>query len=171
MNEYESIPELVIAIERAWRPYQEYIRNLTPDQLEGPTDGAGWTVKDHIAHVAAWEGGIRALLQGEPRHEGMGITEDDLALGDVDEINERIRQAHAGVPAEEIVEDSVLRHEGFIMELEALPDETVYRKRREFTKQDDPDDRFFGDWVWHASGEHYREHLADLRRIVEVNGQ
>jgi hypothetical protein len=171
MNEYESIPELVIAIERAWRPYQEYIRNLTPRELEGPTDDAGWTVKDHITHVAAWEGGIRALLQGEPRHEGMGIGEDDLALGDVAEINERIRRAHADIPAEEIVEESVLRHEGFIMELEALPGEAVYRKKSEFTKQDDPEGKFFGEWVWHASGAHCREHLAVIRRIVEGNAQ
>lgn len=166
MNEYESIPELVIAIERAWRPYEEYIRGLTPEELEGPTDEAGWTVKDHITHVAAWEGGIRSLLQGEPRHEGMGISEDDLALDDEDAINERIRQAHAGIPAEEIVEESVLRHEGFIMELEALPDEAVYRKRSEFTKQDDPDGMFFGEWAWNNSGAHFRSHLKYIRRLL-----
>lgn len=166
MNEYESIPELVIAIERAWRPYEAYIRGLSPEDLEGPTDEAGWTVKDHITHVAAWEGGIRALLQGEPRHEGMGITEEDLALGDTGQVNERIRQAHADVPAAEVVEESILRHEGFIMELEALPDEAVYRKRSEVTHKDDPAGMFFGEWAWHSSGAHSREHLAAIRRIL-----
>ena len=168
MNEYESIPELVIAIERAWRPYEEDIRALMPEQLEGPTDDAGWTVKDHITHVAAWEGGIRSLLQGEPRHGGMGISEDDLAL-DEDQINERIRQAHADMSAEDVVEESVLRHEGFIMELEALPDEGVYRKRSDYTHQEDPDGVFFGEWAWDNSGAHYREHLRYIRRILEDN--
>lgn len=170
MNEYESIPELVIAIERAWRPYEEYIRALAPGQLDGPTDEVGWIVKDHITHVAAWEGGIRSLLQGEPRHEGMGISEDDLALEDEDEINERIRQAHADMTAEDVVEESVLRHEGFIMELEALPSEAVYRKRSEFTHQDDPDGMFFGEWVWNNSGAHFREHLKYIRRILGDEG-
>ena len=169
MSEYESIPELVIAIERAWRPWEEYIRGLSPAELEGPTDDAGWTVKDHITHVAAWEGGIRALLQGDPRHEGMGISEEDLALDD-DEINERIRNAHAGMAAADVVEESVLRHQGFIMELEALPDEAVYRKRGDFTKQPRPDDRFFGEWVWGSSGAHFREHLAAIRRILDNKG-
>jgi hypothetical protein len=170
MSEYDSIPELVIAIERAWRPYQEYIRGLSPELLDGPTDDAGWTVKDHITHVAAWEGGIRALLQGDPRHEGMGISEEDLALDDEDQINERIRQAHAGMTAEDVVEESVLRHEGFIMELEALPEEAVYRKRSEFTKQDDPEGKFFGEWVWGNSGAHFREHLAAIRHILNDVG-
>jgi hypothetical protein len=170
MNEYESIPELVIAIERAWRPYEEYIRGLTSEQLGGPVDAAGWTVKDHIAHVAAWEGGIRSLLQGEPRHEGMGIGEEDLALDDEDEVNERIRRAHAALPADEIVEESVLRHDGFIMEVEALPDEAVYRKRSEFTHQPDPDGVFFGEWAWSNSGAHFREHLRYIRRILGDNG-
>lgn len=170
MNEFESIPELVIAIERAWRPYEAYIRALAPEELDGPTDDAGWTVKDHITHVAAWEGGIHALLQGDPRHEGMGITEDDLALDDGDEINERIRQAHLAIPAEDVVEEAVLRHEGFIMELEALPEGAVYRKRSEFTKRPRPDDPFFGVWVWGSSGAHFREHLAAIRRILEDEG-
>lgn len=169
MNEFESIPELVIAIERAWRPYETYIRDLSPEELEGPTDEAGWTVKDHITHVAAWEGGIRALLQGESRHEGMGISEDDLALDNIDEVNERIRQAHAAIPAEEVVEESILRHEGFIMEVEALPDEAVYRKRSEFTHQDDPEGLFFGEWAWLDSGVHYRNHFAAIRRILGDN--
>ena len=168
MNQYESIPELVIAIERAWRPYAEYIRGLTPEQLEGPTDAAGWTVKDHITHVAAWEGGIRSLLQGDSRHEGMGVSEEDLALDDEDEINERVRQANGGISAQDVVEESVLRHEGFIMELEALPEEAVYRKRSEFTKQDDPKNRFFGEWVWGSSGAHFREHLRYILSLIHI---
>lgn len=166
MNEFESIPELVIAIERAWRPYEAYIRDLPPEELGGPTDEAGWTVKDHITHVAAWEGGIRAVLQGEPQHEGMGISEDDLALDDTALVNERIRQAHADIPAEEVVEEAVLRHEGFIMEVEALPAEAVYRKRSELTHQEDPAGMFFGEWAWLDSGVHYRNHFAYIRRIL-----
>lgn len=170
MNEFESIPELVIAIERAWRPYEEYIRGLSPEQLDGPTDDAGWTVKDHITHVAAWEGGIRSLLQGEPYHDGMGISESDLAL-DIDELNERIRQAHAAIPVDDVVEESVLRHEGFIMEVEALPEEAVYRKRSEFTQQHDPEGLFFGEWAWLDSGVHYRNHFAYIRRILDDDSQ
>jgi hypothetical protein len=127
-------------------------------------------VKDHITHVAAWEGGIRSLLQGELRHEGMGISEEDLALDDEDEINERIRQAYADVPAEDVVEESVLRHEGFIMELEALPEEAVYRKRSDVTKQPDPDGMFFGEWAWNNSGAHFRKHLRYIRDILGDEG-
>ena len=45
--------------------------------------------------------------------EQVPFSEEDLELDDEDEINERIRKAYADIPAEDVVEESVLRHEGF----------------------------------------------------------
>jgi hypothetical protein len=168
MSEYGTVSDLVLAIERAWRPYQAYISTLTPEQLDGPTDDAGWTAKDHIAHVTAWEAGVTAVLQGRPRHEGMGITEDDMDLPDDDQINVKVREAYVSVSPEDIVEDAQLKHEGFLMELEALPEESVRWPVTKFLAPKSPEAQKVaaGDWVWGDSGDHYPKHLTYIRRIL-----
>jgi hypothetical protein len=168
MSEYATVSDLAIAIERAWRPYQEYITSLTPEQLDGPTDEKGWTVKDHISHVTAWEAGITAVLQGRPRYEGMGIAEEDLDLGDNDEINATIRDAFIDESAEDIVDEAQLKHEGFMMELEALPEEAVRRPLSKYITVKNPEHEKMpvGDWFWEDTGDHFKTHLTYIKHIL-----
>lgn len=169
MSEYGTVSDMAIGIERAWRPFRDLIASLTPEELDGPTDDAGWTVKDHIAHVTAWEAGVMAVLQGRPRHEEMGIAEDEMDMSDMDAFNARVREAFVDMPAEEVVEDAQLKHEGFMMELEALPEEAVrwpldkYLPGASIGGQK----RLAGDWFWHNSGGHFREHLVQIQAILD----
>lgn len=171
MTHYTSMSEFVIAVERAWKPYRDYISSLTPEQLDGPSDAAGWTVKDHIAHVTSWQEGITAVLQGRPRHEGMGLSKADRVSevetdDEVDALNAKMRDIDAHFSGEEAVEEAILKHEGFVMELESQPEEAVSRKRSDYLPGPDPDDMSFTDWVWNNSGAHYAEHLTYIRRIL-----
>lgn len=50
-------------------------------------DAGGWSVKDHLYHLAVWERGIRYLLQGRPRYEGMELTEQQFEELDADGMN------------------------------------------------------------------------------------
>lgn len=50
-------------------------------------DPQGWAVKDHLYHLAVWERGIRYLLQGKPRHEGMELTEQQFEDLNADGMN------------------------------------------------------------------------------------
>lgn len=165
MSDYASMSEFVIAIERAWAPYIRYIRGLSPDQLDGPTDDRGWSVKDHIAHVTSWQEGITAVLQGRPRHEGMGVTDADMGL-DIDALNAKMRDIDAHFSGEGAVEEAILKHEGFVMELESQAEDAVSRKRSDYIPGSGPDDMPFTEWVWNNSGGHYAEHLTYIRRIL-----
>lgn len=166
MSDYASISEFVIAIERTWEPYLRYIRSLSPEQLDGPTDNRGWTVKDHIAHVTSWQEGITAVLQGRPRHEGMGVAEADMDFDDIDTLNEKMRQVDAHFSGPEAVNEAVMKHEGFIMELEAQPEDAVRRTRGDYLPGQEGSEMPFTEWVWNNSGGHYGEHLTYIRRIL-----
>ena len=60
-----STAELLSRTKLGWDSLQAYIKSLTPEQLTVPTDPAGWTVKDHLIHLAVWEDGIVAVLPVE----------------------------------------------------------------------------------------------------------
>lgn len=66
----------------------------TEARQTGPTDAQGWTVKDHITHLAAWERSMVALFNGRPRHEGLGVSAALYQRADIDAINAAICEQH-----------------------------------------------------------------------------
>ena len=64
--------QLMLEIEDAWHIINQAIDSLSKAQMTTLRDDEGWTVKDHIAHMTAWERSALYFLQGKPRHEGLG---------------------------------------------------------------------------------------------------
>ena len=70
---------------------EAFVAGLTPTKLTTPFGDDGWTAKDHLAHIAAWEGGIAALLSGGSRAIAMGLSEEAFAKAkDADAVNAEI---------------------------------------------------------------------------------
>src|SRR3954452_3060349 len=78
-------------IEESWSQLTALVDSLGPDGLT-VTGPDGWAVKDHLAHLAAWEASLIGLLEGADRAAAMGIT----AGGDeeTDELNDAIWGIH-----------------------------------------------------------------------------
>src|SRR5260221_2531363 len=89
-----STQEMLRRMEQGWNNFQAYLNTLTDEQLTTLTDEVGWTVKDHLTHLAVWEDGIEALLKGQLRHERMGLDKPTLASHDYDKMNSIIRVQH-----------------------------------------------------------------------------
>ena len=92
--------ELLANIQREWDSLQAYLITLTPDLVTRPTDAAGWTVKDHVAHLAVWEDSMNALLNGRSRAEFLGIPAANAA-------ERQIARFEEGAPLEEIYAEQV----------------------------------------------------------------
>jgi hypothetical protein len=67
---------LMREMDASWNALQRSIASLTEAQLIQPTDAAGWTVKDHIIHLALWEEAGLALFEGKSKRETLDIPQD-----------------------------------------------------------------------------------------------
>ena len=81
--------ELFQAVCAAHGDLERVLNQLTDEQLTAPGVD-GWTVKDHLAHVTAWEQGLAALLQKKSRYAAMGLTSDEWSNLDMNGMNASI---------------------------------------------------------------------------------
>lgn len=90
-------------IERDWKTLQAFIAQLTPNQLTEIRNADGWALKDHIAHLSAWEQSVIAFLTGTPRHEGLGVPEAVYLSEDLNQINAAIFTTHRDDPLDDVL--------------------------------------------------------------------
>ncbi len=88
--------DLLDRLDTAWADLRATVASIPANHLETVRDPSGWSVADHLAHVAAWERWKVALLRGESRAASLGISEDLYDSDETDAINQVIRSASMG---------------------------------------------------------------------------
>lgn len=160
--------ELLTAIDREWLELQSVLARLDEDQMTGTQDAAGWTVQDHLNHIAAWERSVVYFLQGKARHVGLDIDEEIYLRGDEDEINALIQRRTAGMSPSQTQEDLQSVHQQLLTLLQRLSDEDLHRRYRSYL----PDEPGEGDGppaidvIYGNSAGHYREHLVWMAALL-----
>ena len=97
-------PEATLAtFDRRWAELDEMVQGLGEQALTEVRDPAGWSVKDHLMHVALWEQALLAKVDGRPRHEALGIDAAIDRAGDDDTINAAIFAATRQRPLKEVL--------------------------------------------------------------------
>ncbi len=89
-----SLTELEERIESGRTALFLYVDGLTSQERDELRDQAGWSAKDHVAHLIYWERSMVYLLSGRPRHEGLGVALETYLAHDFDEINAEIYRQH-----------------------------------------------------------------------------
>jgi uncharacterized protein (TIGR03083 family) len=148
-----------------WNELQAFLAALSDEQTEQRTDAAGWAVKDHVAHLAAWENGIAALLEGESRTQAMGITEADWNLGD-DGINDIIFRQHREKNGEQAKAYLNHVHARLLANLERLNDADLLRPYNSFDAASSSTGPIIEQIAGNTFG-HYAEHLPWMRAIAQ----
>ena len=151
-------------IERGWQALTAIVDSLGAQGLELKGSGS-WAVKDHIAHIAAWELSLLALLDGKDMRTAMGVPG---AGEDIDSLNEAIWLAHRHESAEEVLAFSHRSHEALMRRLGGMSDADLRRSYNHYQPNDprDPgDDRAVVEWVGGDTYEHYTEHIAYIDQI------
>ena len=132
----------ILALEHeGWAAWWAHLEGVEPDA----TRPDGWSLKDVIAHIAAWQRysaeRLAALGRGEP-DPGPPAAEDDFNTG--------AREASLSRSWEEVRAEAERAHRGFVATIEAVPEDTFARNEG------------LGAFVVAANGaEHYEEHLPD----------
>jgi uncharacterized damage-inducible protein DinB len=146
-----------------------FINSLTESQLSQPADAAGWTIKDHLAHLAAWQIGIAQLLQHKPRWEAMGLKLAYVRkVKNFDVINALMQRRHSKLSIREVLDFLSTADAQFLFALSKLSSADL-NKPYAFYSGEEPSQRtsepVFG-WVEGDSGHHFNEHLIWMRQIL-----
>jgi len=153
-------------IEKGWSELTMLVDRLGEGGMELKGSGQ-WAVKDHLAHMAAWELSLLALLDGEDRRTAMGVPG---VAEDTDALNEAIWLAHRHETAEQARAFSRESHARLMRRLEAMTDADLRRSYNHYQPDDprDPgDDRPVVEWVAGNTYEHYAEHAGYIQEIVK----
>lgn len=158
--------ELMERVEAAWAALDRALIDLDAHQLSIAPAGGGWSIKDHLAHLAVWIESAVALLSGTSRPEAMGV---DLALwdgGSEDEINAAIERNWSDrAPADVLA--AVRTAQAHLRELiSAMDDDDLARPYSHFQ----PDARPYNPnpvvgWISGNTFEHVEMHLPSIAAL------
>lgn len=159
--------ELLAEIDRTWPVLNAALDRLTPSQLMRK-DGEGWTVKDHVVHMAAWERSVVFLLQGTPRHEGLGVDEAIYQAG-VEQVNIVVQQQCTDVSWNDALTQLRDVHGQIMALLESLSDQDLQQPYRHYLPDEpgDDDGRPVLNVLYGDTADHFREHHAWIDTLVQ----
>lgn len=161
-----TVDQLLSRIEIAWNDLNTFLSHLSAEQLTTPTDAGGWTVKDHVIHIAIWENGIRALLQQQSRREAMGISEDLWKGASSDELNAIIQAQHKDMPLDEVFKTSHEIHQQLIETLQAMTDEDLQRPYNFYDPELKRRRAPVVGWIEGNTFRHYKQHKPWIEAIA-----
>ena len=171
-DETESLPtdkpELLERIQRTRAALEQTLSQLSDAQLVAPDAASGWSVKDHLAHLAGWEVSLTALLQRRPRHVAMELDEATYHRG-ADAVNEVVYQRNKDRSLADVLATFRQAHQQVLAALGGLTDADLSKTYSHYQPDEPGEDS--GEpilkWVAGNTYEHYAEHHAWLQALVE----
>ncbi len=130
-----SKAEVLERIQAEWKQFAELLASLTDAQKADPCLPGGWTVKDLLAHLTAWERALGTWIEAanEGRDPGIPRFTDEYVNG----INAQVYAENRTRPYADVYEDYLKTHDEFLIpQFRALPDDpadprwSVWRDRR-----------------------------------------
>jgi Protein of unknown function (DUF1706) len=151
-------------IEAGWNQLAELVNQVEEaDGLSRVGAPDGWTVKDHLAHVAAWEHSLLALVEGHDRERAMGLSE---AVEGIDNVNEAIRKLHESDTADEALGYFRDSHAQLLAALGKLSDADLQKPYSRYQPADPDEKRPVVGWVAGNTYEHYGEHIGWINQLL-----
>jgi hypothetical protein len=151
------------------------IAGKSEQELTGLRDAGGWTVKDHLYHLAVWERGIRYLLQGKPRHEGMELTEQQFNELDADEMNAIIFEKNRDRSLADVMQVFHDEHRVMVefLESDQITWDDLQKPYAHYASHqsevDDSHPVLF--WVFGNTAGHFDMHQTWIEEILQQSGQ
>jgi hypothetical protein len=167
MPEYNKAV-LMSEIESSWPELNAALDRLTEEQMAELKDAEGWAVKDHLTHIAAWERSMVYLLQGKPRHEGLGVDESLYLNGSEEEINAAIQRQCSHLTAAEALSEMRSVHSQLMRLIEPMSDDDLQKPYSHYLPGEpgEADGTPVLARVYGNSADHFKEHLGWIQSLV-----
>lgn len=151
----------VIRSERA--RFETLLAGLTEAQMVEPGVEADWSIKDLMAHIAAWE---RLAMDRIQAAQTGSALQYPLIAGDdfVDQFNAQVCQAHADQPLAEVQTEFRNAHQDFIRQIETLEESKLPQK----LNFDWSGKLTFQVMISANTHWHYAEHAAAIEKWLET---
>ncbi len=160
-----SKAQLLTKIQKGWDELNRFLASLSDEQKTQPTDAAGWTVKDHMIHMAVWESGVVALLNKQDRVAKMGVDAETWASDDDDKINAVIQKRHQADSLETVEQQRHIIHNQLIQKIKSMSDEDLQRPVSDFDPQTQWSNTIFGPIIGNTYM-HYADHMPWMAAIA-----
>lgn len=159
--------QLLKETDQRWSELNAALDRLTDDQMTNIRDAAGWAVKDHLTHIAAWERSIVSLFQGKTRHEGLGVDEKLFLEGEDEAINAEIQRQTNHLTLTEVRAQMTDVHNQLLSLLQPMSDEDLMKPYSHYapnatTERESP---VFFRVHGNAAG-HFEEHLGWIESLM-----
>ncbi|MEW6405977.1 MAG: ClbS/DfsB family four-helix bundle protein [Chloroflexota bacterium] len=158
--------ELLATLELTWNSLNAILNRLTVPQKTTLTDAQGWTVKDHLIHLAAWERSIVFFLQGRPRHAGLGVEQALYEDGSADDINAAIFQQCKEMPLTEVLVQFHTAHEQLMRLLRPLTDADLHQPYHHYLPDELGDDRLAIEVIYSNTIGHFEQHMEWIETLA-----
>jgi len=169
MNEIPRITkkQLLTEINNAWEDLKKFVDTLSEDQLTAMTDPQGWSVKDHLYHLAVWERSINYFLQEQPRYAGLGIEKNLFERGDVDEMNKVIRNQHKKMSSESVIAFLGAVHSEFQVLIADMSEDNINQPLEAGHPETSEGGQYpVGKIIFDNTSDHFWEHLGWIKTLV-----
>jgi hypothetical protein len=152
-------------VESSWNDLLDLVDSMGPEGLTitGPD---GWAVKDHLAHVAAWEQSLLAIFDGRDRLEAMGLAEVER---DTDAINAAVWTLHRDRSNEDTLAYFRDSHAELMSKIDSLDDSDLqlpYAHYQPAAKGEEISDLPVVEWIAGNTYEHYLEHIDWIKNLI-----
>ncbi len=121
--------EVLANIRKARAEREASFSGLSEQQLEGPVTDVGWTVKDHLSHIAEWRPRALAVFDGKHPGKGFRIDQDQFErLANVHELNALLFQRNRDRTLSDVIEDFRETHRAVESRIEQMTDADLQRE-------------------------------------------
>ena len=155
-----SKQDLLERMRRARERFDRTLERIPRERFLEPGRWGDLTLKDLVAHVAAYERWTAEQMVAEPPREQQAAVQAQADAG-VDALNRWIYEQHRDDPLDAVLAESPAAHAQLRATIQRLPDDQVHRP------QWWTGDRTLLEMIPEQSDIHYGDHIADLERAAK----
>jgi hypothetical protein len=157
--------QILAHIDSSWAELAEAVGGIDRPTLVAAAED-GWSIKDHLVHLAAWELSLLALIEGRDRNTAMGIR--DVDPSDIDGINDAVWKLHRNDSVDEVLRYFRDCHERLRATLATLTSTDLLLPYSHYQPNEADRRQAVVKWVAADTFEHYAEHKAWIEDRLPV---